>query len=133
VTSIFLTELWAIYQTTFLARDCKNNIIIFSDTKRALDTINNNKYIQNNYIIYYIRQNIPNASKGGIEITLFWVLFHSDIPGNEKVDKIAKQASTEGQLPPSPWPSGYSMRTCSLNQKIRWKYSSQTIISEISS
>ena len=43
-TSIFSAELWTIFQATFFAKDCENkNIIIFSDSKSALDAINYNR------------------------------------------------------------------------------------------
>ncbi|XP_018359988.1 PREDICTED: uncharacterized protein LOC108759173 [Trachymyrmex cornetzi] len=99
-TSIFSAELWAIYQATLLARDCgHNNTTIFSDSKNALDAISNNKYFQRNYIIYYIKQSILNASKEGTNIALFWIPSHSGITGNETIDSIAKDAAINGTIP----------------------------------
>ena len=54
-----------------------------------------NKYYQRNYIIYYIKQVILNATKDHISITLFWILSHSGI-WNETADSIAKEAATKG-------------------------------------
>ncbi|XP_011068924.1 PREDICTED: uncharacterized protein LOC105154856 [Acromyrmex echinatior] len=116
---IFSAELWTILQATLLARDCgnKNIVILFSDSKSALNAINNNRYIQNNFIIYDVRQNILNASKEGIEITLFWVPSYLGIPGNEKTDEITKHASIEGRARPLE----FHMKICSLNPKKSWR------------
>ncbi|XP_018364089.1 PREDICTED: RNA-directed DNA polymerase from mobile element jockey-like [Trachymyrmex cornetzi] len=96
-TSIFSAELWALYQAVLLARDCgSNKVVIFSDSKSALDAVSNHHYIQNNYIVYYIKQNILLAMQQGITITLFWIPSHVGIPGNEKADETAKSASLTG-------------------------------------
>ncbi|KYN22368.1 hypothetical protein ALC57_05231 [Trachymyrmex cornetzi] len=80
--------------------DCgHNNTTIFSDSKNALDAISNNKYFQRNYIIYYIKQSILNASKEGTNIALFWIPSHSGITGNETIDSIAKDAAINGTIP----------------------------------
>lgn len=64
-------------------------VVIFSDSKSALDAIKNHLYAQNNFIIYYIKQNILLASEQGIIITLFWIPSHVGIPGNERADETA--------------------------------------------
>jgi len=50
-------------------------------------------------LIYWIKSKLFEASQLSYEILLFWIPSHKDIPGNEIVDSLAKEAFRLGYKP----------------------------------
>ncbi|KYN50582.1 Gag-Pol polyprotein [Trachymyrmex cornetzi] len=99
-TSIFSAELWAIYQAILAIFDLNfPKSVIFSDSRSALDALQNSSKVQRNYIVYQIRKAYLDIIDKGNEVTLFWVPAHSGIPGNELADQEANLAAIEGYKP----------------------------------
>ncbi|KYQ53696.1 hypothetical protein ALC60_07383 [Trachymyrmex zeteki] len=69
--------------------------VIFSDSKSALDAVQDMGRTHRNHIVYYVKQAYHDVVRNGKE----WVPAHSGIPGNESADLIAKQATTDGYSP----------------------------------
>lgn len=46
-----------------------------------------------NLIATAVRKNIRTARKAGHQIQIFWIKAHARIIGNERADKLAKQAA----------------------------------------
>lgn len=66
--------------------------IILSDSLSTLRSIEN---ISNpNEIAIKIQNQIFDLTHSGYSITLIWIPSHNQIPGNERADKIARQATT---------------------------------------
>ncbi|XP_018397608.1 PREDICTED: uncharacterized protein LOC108775675 [Cyphomyrmex costatus] len=100
-TSIFSAELWAIYQAVLAILDLDiSKCVIFSDSKSTLEALCNTRKIHRNYIIYYIKQALFEATKQGKVVTFFWIPAHVGIPGNEAADSAAKDAAVKGFKPP---------------------------------
>lgn len=73
--------------------------VIFSDSRSALEALQNSSKVQRNYIVYHIRKVYFDILNRGSTVTLFWIPAHSGIPGNESADHEAKLAALEGYKP----------------------------------
>jgi len=99
--SIFSAEAWAIYQAFILLESSQSDsATIFSDSKSVLDALsspqrNNN----NNYLIPLCRSKFYSLVNSGYSVSLAWIPVHVGIPGNEKADRLAKQAALFGRKP----------------------------------
>ena len=70
----------------------RNNIVIFSDAKSVLEALGNEDL--KDMTIRKLSRNISNViTAHTIDITLQWIPGHTNIPGNEQADKLAKQGA----------------------------------------
>ena len=98
--SIFTAELTAIKTALDLIDQLPitHRFIIFSDSKSALEAIQNRTF--NNPIVIEILEQLFNLAMLGHEVVMAWVPSHVGIPGNERADKAAKEAVNEPILNP---------------------------------
>ena len=92
--SIYTAELYAI--KTAVEYIAEENIpsrkyTIFSDSQSALQALA--PKMHNSPLVQKIKQKLSLANSKNIEICFCWVPAHCDIPGNEKADKLAKEAA----------------------------------------
>ena len=87
---IFTAEAHAIYNavTIIMGSDIQKAIIL-SDSYSVISAVRN---FSSNWYIQDIISIINDAKLSGIEIILTWIPSHCNIPGNEKADKLAKEA-----------------------------------------
>ena len=81
---------------TFPAR--KQNIVIFTDSKSALDGLNNDP-TNNEEFKKILLETHELIETYGVEIAMQWIPGHSDIPGNDIADTLAKSGSRQEQPP----------------------------------
>ena len=101
--SNYEAEVKAIQTTTQLIHQHLNlgeknpaDIVIFSDSKSALDALQNPPYARKE--IAHLSQEISNLLTAyDIQITLQWIPGHSDIKGNENADRLAKSGAAKLQ------------------------------------
>ena len=84
------------YFQTFPAR--KQNIVIFTDSKSALDGLDNDP-TNNEEFRKILLETHELIETYGVEITMQWIPGHSDIPGNDIADTLAKTGSRQEQPP----------------------------------
>jgi len=101
VASIFSAEAWAIYQALILLESLQSEkAAIFSDSKNVLDALSSSYRKNNsNYLIPLCRNKFHQLIRLGYSINLAWIPSHAGIPGNERVDQMAKQAALNGRKP----------------------------------
>ena len=95
--SIFTVEAMAILKTLEYINSCKNKkkFLIISDSKSVLlDMENFRKKKTQNYLIHQIINKLMETKK---DIRFLWIPSHVGIKGNEKVDKLAKDAIQLGE------------------------------------
>ena len=98
--SIFTTEAVAIHET--VKKILKIGIeksVIFTDSLSVLTAIKKYSPVKSkniNYIILEIKKNLKRIEEQQKTIKLIWVPAHKGIIGNEKVDNLAKEASSSG-------------------------------------
>ena len=101
-TSIYTAELVAIrealiYCLEYEATEPGNKYVIFSDCKSALENIKSSALLKNtNHIVCEIVHLNKLLKDSGKLVYLVWVKAHIGINANEKVDKLAKQATEDG-------------------------------------
>ncbi len=93
-SSVFTAELTAIlaalqFKTT---QTPNTNTLICSDSLSSLQAIQNKNTKSNPELIPQILQTAQQLVNMGNNITLLWIPAHVGIPGNEKADKLAKNA-----------------------------------------
>ena len=72
-----------------------NNIVIFTDSKSLLQVLHHNPHnIEMNQITMESHKLMDTF---GINITMQWIPGHTNIPGNERADSLAKRGSQEEQ------------------------------------
>jgi len=99
------------------------HIHILSDCQSALKVVSSPvppKYYSGLY--YNILKQAKEITDKGTQITLKWIAGHVDLPGNDKADKLAKEAASEAKDMPD---NSISMREAKahINSRIllRWK------------
>lgn len=96
--SIFTAECFAIYCALNIILNKPNNYLICSDSLSALQAIFNCKFSAkyNKYVVDIRTKlyNFHNLYKDKYRIKLLWIPSHVGIAGNEMVDIIAKEATT---------------------------------------
>lgn len=98
--SIMCAELIAIYEALSYIESVRyHKFVIFCDSKSALQhllkCLSNARCIP---VAYNIIKCIRNLNKFGKDIILQWVPAHIGITDNERVDCLAKEASSEGNI-----------------------------------
>lgn len=89
--SICKAEIIAIHEATktIINKKIKKSII-FSDSKSAIQKINNNLLtVKADYWTLRTKRLILEGGKNGFDIRLAWIPGHSDIPGNDEADTLA--------------------------------------------
>jgi ribonuclease HI len=82
-----------------LARYPYNRIIVLSDSQAALQRAQNDQLGPGQTLAREIIANAQELRDEGVEVTLQWVPSHIGIEGNERADKIAKEAATKPAPP----------------------------------
>lgn len=97
-TSIFTAELVAISEAMKYALNLKiNRIAIFSDCKSALEKIKSASHLtENHYVVTQIYDLNKQLIVQGKTVTLVWVKGHCQIEYNDIVDRLAKEATQDG-------------------------------------
>jgi len=100
-TTIFSAEAWGIYQALILIdSSSSSSAVIFSDSKSVLDALSSLSLKSgSNYLIPLIRDKFHSMTADGTSIHFAWIPSHKGIPGNERVDSLAKQAASNGRKP----------------------------------
>ena len=70
-----------------------NNIIIFSDAKSVLQSLESGK-IDNTSVKSLTKTIDTFITDHSVDITLQWIPGHANIPGNERADKLAKKGAS---------------------------------------
>ena len=100
--TVFQTEIYAILQCAYenIRRAYKNKrILIFSDSQAALKALGGPKVISG---LVAGCLDALSALASLNKVTLAWVPGHWGISGNERADKLARQASAMPLLGPEP-------------------------------
>ena len=89
-----------IHQRFELSESNPTDVIIFSDTKSALEALRNPPY--QDQITSEIALGISNLiAAHAVHVTLQWIPGHCNISGNETADRLAKTGATKPQkIPP---------------------------------
>jgi len=70
-TTIFTAEAWAILQTINIIDSNCTKAVIFSDSKRILDSLTSSSLNNKNYLIYNIKNKLLNVQREGRKVILF--------------------------------------------------------------
>ena len=91
--SVYSAEIFAIIQAFYIihASDC-TKFVIFSDSKSSLQTLSQSDPI-NPFVCGLFKEYVKTL-KAKKDVKFCWVPSHSGLPGNEKVDALAKEALT---------------------------------------
>ena len=72
-----------------------NNSLIISDSIAALQSLNNSKDSSHEKLVNEIKKKLRKVYLKDINVKFIWVPSHVGIPGNERADKLAKQAAAK--------------------------------------
>ena len=107
--SIFSAELYALYMALTYIKDFPKTltqVVLLSDSKSVLESLNNTKSKNRADLIMECKIIIHQIICSGTELVLMWIPSHTGIRGNEKVDLLAKQASSKNMID---YDIGYSL------------------------
>jgi ribonuclease HI len=89
--SIFTAELYAIrYALDFIASADQSDFILFSDSLSSIQALDSSDF--SNPLVVAILEKCHAISERGQQVVLAWCPGHVGIPGNEKVDRLAREA-----------------------------------------
>jgi ribonuclease HI len=91
VSTVYAAELKGIHMALEIARDLGRGTVIFSDSQGALKAIRDPGRPSGQYIISQIVECLNSLPRG--KISLRWIPAHRGIPGNERADIAAKEAT----------------------------------------
>ena len=91
--SIYTTECFVILEALkFAKKNYGYKYVIYTDSLSVLETLNMHNFdIKINFYIYKIKELLRQFDDDSLQIV--WIPAHVGIPGNEKADEIAKQAT----------------------------------------
>lgn len=90
------TAIQIIYQNFELTEITPSDIVLFSDSKSVLQTLQNPPY--QDKVVLEIAEEIDRLLTAyDIQITLQWIPGHNNISGNDKADRLAKSGATKPQ------------------------------------
>ena len=92
------TAVELIHQSFDLNEHEPKDIIIFTDSKSALQAMENLQTNTNEEITYLVKATHNLLSSYDIQVTMQWIPGHSKIPGNEHADKLAKEGASKEQI-----------------------------------
>lgn len=97
--SVYAVELVAILLALKWAEDMRESkILICSDSVSSLSSIKSGTSKYHHDLVYEILFTYSRITRLGKDVVLMWVPAHSGIPGNEKADKVAKEAVMKEQV-----------------------------------
>ena len=100
-TSVFTSELTAIYYAIKYIQNKEGNYIIYSDSFSALSVLRNVSKT-NNYVAHKIYQEMIKLPPN--KLLFEWIPSHVGIHGNEKADKLAQKGTKVARVNNSPLP-----------------------------
>lgn len=94
-STVYAAELVGIELALQIAQELEGctGTTIFTDNQAAIQAIAHPAVSSGQYITYRVIREIEKARQKGIQVELQWVPSHQGIPGNEEVDRLAKQAA----------------------------------------
>lgn len=97
--SVYTVELYAILLALeWTEQSGWDNIVICSDSVSALMSIKSGVTRNHQELLYEILFTNSRISRHGKNITYLWVPAHVGIQGNERVDRLAKEATKKGNI-----------------------------------
>lgn len=101
-SNVYAAELTGIMLATELAIRKGNSlkrVSIFTDNQSATQTMQNPRERSGQYIVKRAFQRLRILYAKGITINIHWIPAHKGVPGNEKVDRLAKEATGWRETP----------------------------------
>jgi len=94
-STVYAAELVGIELAIQIAQELEGctGATIFTDNQAAIQAVARPTVSSGQYITFRVIGEIEKARRKGIEVELQWVPSHQGVPGNEEVDKLAKQAA----------------------------------------
>jgi len=97
---------------------------MFTDSRITLDSLQN--YKNHGYLVEEIRKKVANLERNGWQTRFSWVKAHIGVKGNEKADKVAKEAaksakSTTTQYEYKKLPKSYLHHVAAEEAKQKWQ------------
>ena len=86
------------HQSFELNEHSPKDIVIFTDSKSALQAIENLESNTNDDITFLVKAIHNLLSSYDIQVTLQWIPGHTQIKGNEYADKLAKEGAKKDQI-----------------------------------
>ena len=110
------STLQAIHSSFESAEQQPTNVVLFSDSKSALEALENSHQSSDESILN-IAELVDLLTKSfNITVTLQWIPGHTDIAGNEKADTLAKQGTT---MPQTDKPVSYTTTKQMIQNNIK--------------